>query len=219
MPSARENLSLSSWDLLNQLTDEELASELLAGEHEALAVLFDRYHKLVFCVALRIVGDSGEAEEVVQSVFLEIFRAAANFDRRKGTLRVWLLQCAYARALNRRRHLAATHFYDSVSLDADSFRPSSYPNDSDVAELPRLMEELLAALSPRRRAVVELTYFEGLTANEISDHLSLPVVVVRHELYRGLAKLRQMAMKTCRTVKDPGKTRGREALAPDAQAL
>ena len=59
------------------------------GRHDALTVLFDRYHRLVFDVALRIVRDPGEAEDVVQRVFLDVFRAMANFDSRKGILKVW----------------------------------------------------------------------------------------------------------------------------------
>ena len=87
--------------------DEELIELLRKGSNEALTILFDRYHRLVFHVALRIVRDTGEAEEVVQTVFLSIFRAVRNFDRQKGLVRVWLLQYAYHRALHRKRHLTA----------------------------------------------------------------------------------------------------------------
>jgi len=214
-----DNPKPGSWEQLNQLSDEELASELLTGRHDALVVLFDRYHKLVFGVALKIVCDPGEAEEVVQTVFLDIFRALANFDQRRGTLRVWLLQYAYGRALNRKRHLAAHHFYNSVSLEACVVEPSSNLKTADIAEASLLMEELLASVSPRRRTVIELTYFEGLTADEISDRLCLPVGIVRHELYRGLATLRQSVQKKRDPVKEKHKIQGKEMLTRDAQAL
>ncbi len=214
-----DNPKAGSWEQLNQLSDEELASELLAGRHDALVVLFDRYHKLVFGVALKIVCDPGEAEEVVQTVFLDIFRALANFDQRRGTLRVWLLQYAYGRALNRKRHLAAHHFYNSVSLEACVVEPSSNLKTADIAEASLLMEELLASVSPRRRTVIELTYFEGLTADEISERLGLPVGIVRHELYRGLAKLRRSVQKKRDPVKEKRKIQGKEILTRDAQAL
>ena len=214
-----DNPKPGSWEQLNQFSDEELASELITGRHDALVVLFDRYHKLVFGVALKIVCDPGEAEEVVQTVFLDIFRALANFDQRRGTLRVWLLQYAYGRALNRKRHLAAHHFYNSVSLEACVVEPSSNLKTADIAEASLLMEELLASVSPRRRTVIELTYFEGLTADEISDRLCLPVGIVRHELYRGLAKLRQSVQKKRDPVKGEHKIQGKEMLTRDAQAL
>jgi RNA polymerase sigma-70 factor (ECF subfamily) len=214
-----DNPKPGSWEQLNQFSDEELASELITGRHDALVVLFDRYHKLVFGVALKIVCDPGEAEEVVQTVFLDIFRALANFDQRRGTLRVWLLQYAYGRALNRKRHLAAHHFYNSVSLEAGVVEPSSNLKTADIAEASLLMEQLLASVSPRRRTVIELTYFEGLTADEISERLGLPVGIVRHELYRGLAKLRQSVKKNRDPVKEKHKIQGKEMLTRDAQAL
>lgn len=69
------------------------------GRRDAVAILYDRYHRLVFNVAVRIVRDRGEAEDVVQIVFLDFFRAMANFDSGKSILKVWILQYAYHRAL------------------------------------------------------------------------------------------------------------------------
>src|SRR6267378_4077701 len=112
-----KRFGLESEDLCT-LSDEELTQCVAAGRHEALAVLFDRYQHLAFSVALRIVRDPGEAEEVVQTVFLDIFRAIANFDPRKGILRVWILQYAYHRALHRKRHLVSNHFYHWEELES-----------------------------------------------------------------------------------------------------
>jgi RNA polymerase sigma-70 factor (ECF subfamily) len=186
-PSKPQN---QRWPYLNGLTDEQLAACLLAGEQDALAVLFDRYHKLVFSVAMRIVNDPGEAEEVVQVVFLDFFRGLATFDPQKGILKVWLLQYAYHRALNRRRHLAASHFYKWVDLDTAAVEPQLSWKPGDVAEVARLMDQLMGSLSPRHREILELTYFEGLTADEIATRLNESVNVVRHNLYRSLEKLR-----------------------------
>lgn len=99
------------WVELNKLSDAELVTLLITGEHSALAVLFDRYHRLVFSIAVRILRDEGEAEDVVQTVFLNIFEGAIHFDPLKGTLKIWLLQYAYHRALNKRRNLAAQGVY------------------------------------------------------------------------------------------------------------
>jgi RNA polymerase sigma-70 factor, ECF subfamily len=184
------NAFADRWRALNEFTDEELARCLLAGETDALTVLFDRYHKLVFSVAVRIVNDPAEAEEVVQTVFLDFFRGLANYDPAKGILKVWLLQYAYHRALNRRRHLAASRLYQWVELDSASQEPLLSWNPADVAEVARLMEQLMMSLTPRRRDILELTYFEGLTAEEIALKLGHSVNIVRHELYRSLAALR-----------------------------
>lgn len=175
---------------LSQLTDEELMQFLRRGRHEALTVLFDRYNHLVFSIALRVVRDPGEAEEVVQTVFLDIFRTAANFDARKGILKGWLLQFAHHGALHRKRHLVANHFYRWEELEAVLESGASFPLAAESPEVMRLAEEMLGKLKPRQRAVLELTYYEGLTAEEIADRLGESAHAIRHDLYRGLAALR-----------------------------
>lgn len=163
---------------------------LKSGRNEALTVLFDRYNHLVFSIALRIVRDPGEAEEVVQTVFLDIFRTAANFDTRKGILKGWLLQFAHHGALHRKRHLVANHFYRWEELEAVVESGASSPIAQESPEVVRLAEEMLGGLKARQRAVLELTYYEGLTAEEIADRLGESVHAIRHDLYRGLAALR-----------------------------
>jgi RNA polymerase sigma-70 factor (ECF subfamily) len=172
------------------LSDEALIDYVVAGHSDALTVLFDRYHRLVYSVAVRIVRDPGEAEEVVQTVFLDIFRAAANFDPSRGMLKVWILQYAYHRALHRKRHLVANHFYRWEELEAAIEVGMSRPLSSNVHDVVRLAEEMLAQLKPRQREVVEMTYYEGLTAEETAARLGESVHAVRHHLHRGLASLR-----------------------------
>jgi len=179
---------------LTKLSDEQLIQKVAEGCQDAVAVLFDRYHRLVFSVALRIVRDTGEAEEVVQTVFLDIFRAAANFDPKRGMLKVWILQYAYHRALHRKRHLVANHFYRWEELEAAIEVGMTRPLSSDVHEVVRLAEEMLAKLKPRQRQIMEMTYYEGLTAEETAAKLGESVHAVRHHLHRGLASLR-MAFK------------------------
>jgi RNA polymerase sigma-70 factor, ECF subfamily len=170
--------------------DEDLIDLVRNGSDEALTILFDRYHRLVFHVALRIVRDPGEAEEVVQTVFLSIFRAVANFDRNKGLVRVWLLQYAYHRALHRKRHLTANQFYRWEELEAAMEIGATRAFLGDSRENLRLVDQLLQHLKPRQRSVMELTYYEGLTAQEVARRLNQSVHVVRHDLQRGLATLR-----------------------------
>jgi RNA polymerase sigma-70 factor, ECF subfamily len=173
-----------------KLTDEELMQYATTGNHDAVTILFDRYHRLVFDVALRIVRDPGEAEDVVQSVFLDVFRAMANFDSRKGILKVWLLQYAYHRALHRKRHLVSNHFYRWESLEAAIELGSGRPLWGQLPEAIRLAEQMLENLKPCQREVVELTYYEGLTAEEIARRLGESPHAVRHHLRRGVAALR-----------------------------
>jgi RNA polymerase sigma-70 factor, ECF subfamily len=173
-----------------KLSDEELMRRMKAGSHDALTALFDRYHHLVFDVALRIVRDPGEAEEVVQTVFLDVYRAAANFDPRKGIPKVWLLQYAYHRALHRKRHLVSNHFYRWEELESAMEVGVRRSLEGNIPEIARLAEQILEKVKPRQRAVLEMTYYEGLTAEEIASRLGETVHVVRHDLHRGLQTLR-----------------------------
>jgi len=191
----------------------------LAGEQDALTVLFDRYHQLVFSVAVRIVNDPGEAEEVVQTVFLDFFRGLATFDPSKGILKVWLLQYAYHRALNRRRHLAASRFYQWVDLNSAASEPLLAWNPGDVAEVAQKVDQLISRLTPRRREILELTYFNGLTAEEIAVRLGVSVNIVRHELYRALAKLHEVVTQESQAATEKKLPNGKEALKPNAQEL
>jgi RNA polymerase sigma-70 factor, ECF subfamily len=181
------NENMLGWEELNHLSDDALLVRLIAGNHNALTVLFDRYHRLIFSVAVRILRDEGEAEEVVQTVFLNIFESATNFDPLKGTLKVWLLQYAYHRSLHRLRSLSAqrVNFWQNLEEVNELGRE---PN----VELIRYCEQLLAHLKPLQRQVLELTYFEGLTAKEIADLQGRAATLIRNDLYRALARLRSL---------------------------
>jgi RNA polymerase sigma-70 factor (ECF subfamily) len=179
-----------SYEELCKLSDEQLIQQVAARCPDALTVLFDRYQRLVFDVALRIVRDPGEAEEVVQTVFLDIYRAVANFDPQKGIPKVWILQYAYHRALHRKRHLVSNHFYRWENLEAAIELGVRRSFAGESPETVRFAEQMLAKLKPRQRAVLQMTYYEGLTAEEIARRLGETVHVVRHDLQRGLGALR-----------------------------
>jgi RNA polymerase sigma-70 factor (ECF subfamily) len=191
MTLSKPSCEFQSEDFSN-LTDEELMHYATTGHHDAVTILFDRYHRLVFDVALRIVRDPGEAEDVVQRVFLDVFRAMANFDSRKGILKVWILQYAYHRALHRKRHLVSNHFYSWENLEAAIELGSGRPLWGELPETVRLAEQMLDNLKPHQREVVEMTYYEGLTAEEIARRRGESPHAVRHHLQRGIAALRKV---------------------------
>jgi len=178
---------------LKALSDAELMAQLQSGCNDALAVLFDRYHRLVLSIALRIVRDPGEAEDVAQSVFLEIFRSVAHFDPARGTTKVWILQYAYHRAINRREHLNVRQFYDQTNMDEVETRLPKTPallGGFAPHELKHLIRQGLATLSGAQKQVVELVSYEGLSMQEIANKTGDTLVNVRHHYYRGLQKLR-----------------------------
>jgi RNA polymerase sigma-70 factor, ECF subfamily len=184
-----EPLSLAQ---LRNLSDEQLIDSLRSGQGDALAVLFDRYQKLVLSIALKIVRDPGEAEDVAQTVFLDIYRAVAQFDPAKGTAKVWLMQYAYHRAINRRQHLLGREFYKSTELEERTIPPPQTRATFGLSssETKALVGEALANLSAIQKSVIQLACYEGLSMREIADRTGDSFVNVRHHYYRGLQKLR-----------------------------
>jgi RNA polymerase sigma-70 factor, ECF subfamily len=177
---------------LRALSDEQLIAALRAGQGDALAILFDRYHKIVLSIALKIVRDPGEAEDVMQTVFLDVYRAVAQFDPRKGTPKVWLMQYAYHRAINRRQHLLGREFYNNAELEELDALPPGTRGTYGLSspETKALVGQALDSLSRLQKSVIELASYEGLSMREIAERTGESLVNVRHHYYRGLHKLR-----------------------------
>ena len=169
---------------------------LQSGQGDALAVLFDRYQKLVLSIALRIVRDPGEAEDVTQAVFLDVYRAVAQFDPSKGNTKVWLMQYAYHRAINRRQHLQGREFYKNTEFQEEELetRPVEAHATFGMSspEIKALIRQSMNALSDTQKSVIELACYEGLSMREIADRTGDSFVKVRHHYYRGLKKLRAL---------------------------
>jgi RNA polymerase sigma-70 factor (ECF subfamily) len=96
---------------LSTLSDEDLLEELANGGDDALAVLFDRHYRQVFSAAHRVLRDSGEAEDLMQEVFLGVYRDARKFDAGRGSVKNWMLQYTYHRSLNRLKYLKLRGHY------------------------------------------------------------------------------------------------------------
>src|SRR5262245_22315798 len=108
--------------------DEILVTEVHSGHADALAVLFDRYFRLVFKTAGRILRNRGEAEDLVHDVFIEIQKKAGRYDPNKGSVKTWIMQYAYHRSFNRRKYLALRGFYDgSITGCPAEVQPSYKP--------------------------------------------------------------------------------------------
>jgi RNA polymerase sigma-70 factor (ECF subfamily) len=189
-----------SWTELRDSSDTDLVGFWTSGVDDAFAAIVDRYQRLVFSVAVRIVKDEAEAEDVVQIVFLDIFRDVGKFDASRGTLKVWLLQYAYSRSMNRRQHLECRQFYSRTDLD--DLRPgdlSTRPvggNSLSAGEVSRLLEQAFTQLSDGQREAIELIYFQGLKFSEAVRKTGATMPQLRHHYYRGLAKIRDFVEST-----------------------
>jgi len=171
---------------LEDATDEELLRQLLGGTADALAVLFNRHYRHVFCVARHILRDSGEAEDLMQEVFLDVYRDAAKFDPARGTVKTWIMQYAYHRSLNRWKYLKLRGHYDERSAT-----PVSEPLEmGGFGDWQSWIGQGMDHLSKNERLVIEQVCLEGLVLREVADRTGQPLVNVRNYYYRGLSKLR-----------------------------
>jgi len=167
---------------MNATYTEQLLQRLAAGEREALAAFFDRYASLVNALALRILGDPAEAEDVVQEVFVQVWRQAERFDRERGTPEAWLCTIARSRALDRRRRRTARR-EDPAESGRDGGVP---PHTADELAV----RQALARLPPEQREALELAYYEGLSQTEIAVRLSAPLGTIKTRMRTGLIRLR-----------------------------
>ncbi len=178
------------------LTDEDLVVQAQVGDRAALGVLFDRYSALVLGIGLRILRDRGEAEDLIQEVFLGLCQKVKGFDPSKGSGRTWIVQIAYRRAFDRRAYLCRRRFYDGTNGGHIRNTLQAKPGwEEQIADL-LTGEQLHAAfeeLSEKQRATLEMYFFEGLDLREISERLAETLENTRHFYYRGLERLRKSA--------------------------
>jgi RNA polymerase sigma-70 factor (ECF subfamily) len=176
-----------------RISDEDCLRRLQAGEQTGLAVLFERYRSLVRNIARRILRDSQESEDLLQSVFLEIFQNADRFDPHKGTVRTWILQYCYHRSYNRKKYLKLRGFYrDGTSSRCDElWRPGQPWHGLGQEEAAKLLADSLRTLPEQHRRILEKVFFEGRTLKEVAADERISVDNVRHYYYRSLEKLRQ----------------------------
>lgn len=194
---------------LKTLSDVELAKALVDGCNDALAILFERYSRLVFHIARNILKDEGEAEETVQQVFFDLFRAIGQFRPERGSFKTWLLQFAYHRGIDRLQHLQANRFYNSEELDEvliETTHPCCCVRQFEPLEINGFIQQMLERLKPRQRRVIELIFFEGLKPEEIALMLGRKVAGIRYDLYRGLSVLRQVFIEASPTSEPGGHT-------------
>ncbi len=179
-------------------TDEVLLESVSRGDREALSVLFRRHARMVRILAERILRNASEADDLVQEVFLFVFRKAGLFNPDRGSARSWLAQVAYHRAFDRRRYLASRHFYSNLELQEAVLRAeepaaltTSYDDTIEAALGQDALRRIDEALTEVQRRVMHLHFFDGYTVQEIAGMIGQSVGNVRNHYYRALEKMRK----------------------------
>ena len=186
---------------VSEASDEQLLAQVRDGEKEALGHLFRRYARAVRNVAYRILRDEAEADDLVQEVFLFIFRKAALYDSARGKAVTWIIHVAYHRAFDRRRYLNTRHFYAGQELKdaglrlADNREEIPFHEQSMEGILGKqLMARLNARLTLEQIETIQLYFFEGYALKEIAELTGRSLVNVRSHYYRGLERLRKYVL-------------------------
>ncbi|MDQ2942233.1 MAG: sigma-70 family RNA polymerase sigma factor [Candidatus Dormibacteraeota bacterium] len=173
------------------LADPDLAAQLAAGSQQALAELYDRYGRLAYSVALRVLGDPGRAEDAVQEAFLTTWNHAASFDVRRGSLRTWLLASVRNRSIDylrgrgghERQELQLHPALAEVGPQSDPWREVSLSLERSA------VREAMSNLPAEQRQAVELAYFAGYSHREIAEMTSVPLSTVKGRMRLALEKL------------------------------
>ncbi len=181
--------------LYRSLDDDELMQRLFHRDLEAFRTLYERYGNLVYSTCLRVVRDTHIAEDMVQEIFLRIWRKPDSFTPQRGRFVTWLTSVTRNRAVDEVRSRNRRFRHETASPEEQEWDiPAAETNDpaltAELSDQRRLILTAMADLPEEQRLVIQMAYFGGLTQQEISDRLSQPLGTVKTRIRLGMQKLR-----------------------------
>jgi RNA polymerase sigma-70 factor (ECF subfamily) len=173
--------------------DRATVDRMASGDSSALGDLYDRHSRAIYSLAVRILADAAEAEDVVQDVFTQAWRQATRYDAARAPVAAWLMIMARARSLDRLRRRRSR----IVATELDPSIP--HPRDPDAsqellaisAEQADRLRGALGVLPDGQRTAIELAYYEGLSQSDIAARLQQPLGTIKTRIRSGLLKLRE----------------------------
>jgi RNA polymerase sigma-70 factor, ECF subfamily len=177
------------------LDDEELMQRLAYRDLVAFRALYDRYGNLVYSAALRVVRDAQIAEDMVQEIFLRIWRKPESYVAQRGRFVTWLTSVTRNRAVDEVRSRGRRFRHETASPEEQERElPTSEQDDpaltAELSDQRRLIIAALTQIPAEQREIIELAYFGGLTQQEIAERLSQPLGTVKTRIRLGMQKLR-----------------------------
>lgn len=182
--------------------DLALMRRIAERDSAAMRTLYDRHAGLVYAIALKMLKNRDDAEELVADVYWELWDKASRYDQTRSAPSTYIVTLARSRAIDRLRRRAGKGM---VSLDASTApqSPSAEPNPlqvSEFSEQAQLVRQALAELEPNQREAIESAYYDGLSQSEIADKLHKPLGTIKTYIRQGLIRLRETLRKTDRDV-------------------
>lgn len=179
---------------LEAADDASLVARLAAGDALALEALYDRYNRVVYSFAIRMLADVSSAEELTQEVFLRLWRQGGSYQQGRGAFLTWLLSITHNMAIDEiRRRKRRPLIQDGDEDDALYLIPdlkSDVEAEAWLSSLQTLVRDALAEIPEPQRLAIELAYFQGLTQREIADRLGEPLGTIKTRMRLGLLKMR-----------------------------
>ena len=175
---------------LAHLSDEALVALTARSDEAALAELYDRFGRLAYGLALRVVRDPALAEDVVQEAFLAVWRSSPRFVAERAKASTWILTLVHRRAVDLVRREERRR---AEPLAEDELESEHGADDEVWLRLEReRVRNALAALPDQQREAIELAYYGGFTQSELADRLGLPLGTVKSRMFTGLSRLRDL---------------------------
>jgi RNA polymerase sigma-70 factor (ECF subfamily) len=172
-------------------SDVDLIERLQRHDPQALAELYDRYGRIAYSLILRVVRDTGVAEDLVQETFMRVWNRAQGLDAQKGSIGPWLLAVARNRAID---YLRSSGGRERNALEfEETDHPALYIDmERDIlsSDKARRIKTAVEKLSPHQREVIELAYFEGLSQTEMAERMGQPLGTVKTWVRAALKNLR-----------------------------
>jgi len=190
---ADQSWMLSARIIVNSGLAEEKEAQLLrriaSGDRDAFGEFYDQYSGLLYAVALRILGDAAEAEDVLQEVFLQIWDKSGTFNAQLGKPSSWVITLARHRSLDRLRS-SNRRFRLSEQLQTAATEEVHESDFTDSTEKAKAIRAAINTLPHEQRQAIELAYFGGLSQSEISAQLQEPLGTIKARIRRGMLHLR-----------------------------
>jgi RNA polymerase sigma-70 factor (ECF subfamily) len=175
-----------------QISDVEVIHAIARGDEQALACLYDRYRGILFGLLVRILNSREEAEDVLQEVFLQVWRRAADFNELRGKPFTWLVTLSRSRGIDRLRSLGARERAATASASNPEEAVSDASEDAYKSEQRGIVARALKQLPDDQKVALVLAYFEGLTQSEIAARLGAPLGTVKTRMRSGMIKLQEL---------------------------
>jgi RNA polymerase sigma-70 factor, ECF subfamily len=177
-----------SIDTNSMTSDLALVTAIRSGDEAAMATLYDRYSSIVYAVALRVLQDTGAAEDVLQDIFMQLWRKPAAFDASRGNMAAWLAVISRNRAIDALRRRRPEKDIDNVVVSVEPDMAS----DADRSRAIGKVRDVLETMATPQRSALEMAYFEGLTHAEIAEKTGEPLGTIKTRIRTGLLSLRKV---------------------------